>query len=159
MSSPRLSPHFSLDEFTRSQTASRRGIDNRVEPGSTIHTHLTALCRLLLQPIRDGLGPVHITSGYRSPNLNAAIGGSSTSQHADGLAADIVVSGYSPLEVCRWVVRNNLPYDQLIHEFGRWVHLSIAAAGDARRGEQLTAYKAEGKTVYSPGIHPIEALT
>ena len=159
MSRHQLSPNFNLDEFTRSQTATRRGIDNHVALDSTIHSNLVALCRQLLQPIRDGLGPVHITSGYRSPELNRVIGGSKTSQHCYGLAADIVVGGYSPFEVCEWVVNHNLPYDQLIHEFGRWVHLSIAAPGDFHRHQQLTAYKPKGKTAYTQGIHPIEVFT
>ena len=159
MSRIQLSPNFTLDEFTRSQTAIRRGIDNHIEPDSTLHSNLVALCRQLLQPIRDGLGPVHITSGYRSPELNRAIGGSKTSQHCDGLAADIVVSGYSPFEVCEWVVSHNLPYDQLIHEFGRWVHLSIAAQGDFHRHQLLTAYQSNGKTAYTQGIHLMEVFT
>jgi hypothetical protein len=158
MGRQQLSPNFYLDEFTRSQTATRRGIDNRVEPDSIIHTNLTALCRQLLQFIRDDLGPVHITSGFRSPELNIAIGGSTASQHCNGLAADIVVSGYTPFEVCEWVVSNNMPYDQLIHEFGSWTHISIAAQGDIHRQQQLTAYKVEGQSAYTQGIYHMDNL-
>ena len=142
----RLSRHFQLAEFLRSQTAARLGIDNGIEPGSTVEVNLQALCWRLLQPIRDGLGPVHVTSGYRCPALNKAIGG----------AADIVVTGYSPHAVCAWVVGECLPFDQLIHEFGQWTHIAIAPEANKSRREILTASRRDGQTVYQPGLHRIE---
>jgi len=129
----RLSEHFTLDEFTRSQTAARLGIPN--EPTPEDINRMRALCETILEPLRERVGrPIMITSGYRSPKLNRAIGGSPRSQHCRGEAADIVIPGMSPLDVCHALV--GLPFDQAIHEFGRWCHVSYARHP---RGERLTA--------------------
>ena len=151
-----LSKNFQLAEMLRSQTAARLGIDNGIEPGSTVQVNLQALSERLLQPIRDGLGPVHVTSGYRCPALNKAIGGSKASAHSYGRAADIVVTGHSPHAVCAWVMRELLPFDQLIHEFGQWTHIAIAPEENKARREILTATRQDGKTVYQPGLHRID---
>ena len=150
-----LSPNFHLAEFLRSQTAARLGIDNGIQPGSAVEVNLRALAELL-QPIRDGLGPVHVTSGYRCRALNKAIGGAATSAHSYGRAADIVVTGHAPHAVCAWVIRACLPFDQLIHEFGQWTHIAIAPEANKSRREILTAYKRDGKTVYQPGLHRLD---
>ncbi len=160
MSRVQLSRSFFLDEFTRSQTATRYGIAVEIPLGSDLHRNVLRLVNDVLQPVRDWLGPVHITSGYRPRILNSFIGGSDASQHLSALAADFVVSGRAPLEVCGWI-REHLPFafDQLIHEFGRWVHVSVAAEGATPRNETLTAYRnKEDKTVYAPGLHSIESL-
>lgn len=151
-----LSKNFQLGEFLRSQTAARLGIDNGIEPGSAVEVNLAALAARLLQPIRDGLGPVHVTSGYRCPALNKAIGGAATSAHSYGRAADIVVTGHSPHAVCAWVIRQCLPFDQLIHEFGQWTHIAIPREANKARREILTASRLAGKTVYRPGLHQID---
>lgn len=151
-----LSKNFQLAELLRSQTAARLGIDNSIEPGCLVEVNLRALCERLLQPIREGLGPVHVTSGYRCPALNQAIGGSQTSAHSYGRAADIVVTGYSPHAVCFWVMSQDLPFDQLIHEFGQWTHIAIAAADNKSRREILTASRQDGQTVYQPGLHRVD---
>ncbi|RDC60721.1 hypothetical protein HME9302_01936 [Alteripontixanthobacter maritimus] len=120
----RLSPHFTLREMTASPAAARRGIDNT--PGMAEIAALRRLCRRVLEPVRRHYDrPVVITSGYRSPRLNTAIGGSPTSQHARGEAADFTVPGVGNLEVCQWM-EANLNYDQLIYEFGEsgWIHVS-----------------------------------
>ncbi len=148
----KLSPNFSLDEFLVSQTAERHGID-MTPPGEVID-NLRRLCEGCLQPIRDALGPVYISSGYRPQELNQLIGGSLTSRHMSGDAADFRVAGMTPYEVCKRVEDMELPYDQLINEFDRWVHLGVA---DVLRGEELTAYR-DGKTKYAFGIHRIEDL-
>ena len=101
MSRIKLSPNFYLDEFTRSQVAVRHDITISVEPDSLVLENLRRLCVNVLQPLREALGPVHVTSGYRPLAVNILVGGSSRSQHIDGLAADIVVSGYTPFEVCQ----------------------------------------------------------
>jgi len=145
-----LSANFRLSEFVRSQTAARRGINNT--PAPAVIDRLERLCVELLQPIRDVLGPVHITSGYRSPILNAAIGGSSTSQHCQGDAADFVVTGHTVDDVARWVAESDLPYHQLIHEFGEWVHLSQAPAGDPPRRQVLSAVNTAKGTTYTEGL-------
>ena len=152
-----LSKHFHLQEFLRSGTAERLGIDNRIEPGSAVEANLQALCERLLQPIRGGLGPVHVTSGYRCPALNKALGGAGSSAHVYGRAADIVVTGHAPHAVCAWVIRACLPFDQLIHEFGQWTHIAIAPQDNKNRREILTAARQDGRTVYQPGLHRIDA--
>lgn len=133
----KLSPHFRLAEFLRSETAARRGIDNA--PPEHVVNSLAILCDELLEPIRERFGPVQITSGYRSPELNRAVGGSSGSQHIKGEAADLVVPGRSAFEVCE-IIRDelDLPFHQLIHEFGDWVHISMAPDATVPRRQCLT---------------------
>lgn len=157
----KLSDNFYLDEFTRSQTAVRHGIDMSVIEGGLVYSNLRRLCKTILQPIRNKLGPVHISSGYRPLALNKRIRGSSNSQHLNGKAADFTVSGYTPLQVAQWIDENLPHYDQVIHEFGRWVHVSIASAHRDPRSSCLTAIKVprrfrKPKTVYIPGILSIE---
>ncbi len=156
-----LSNNFNLHEFTLSQTASRLEIAVNVPPESAIFQALQKLCTQVLQPLRDSLGRViHITSGYRPPALNRHIGGSKRSQHMRGEAADIVVGGMNPLEVCQAIVRLNLPFDQLIHEFGRWTHVSVAPEHRSERGQTLTAWKNPSlkKTEYLQGLSSISEI-
>lgn len=150
----KLSQNFYLDEFTRSQTAARFGIDNSAPPAPSIR--LMRLCRNLLQPLRNEIGPIHISSGYRSPALNKKIGGSKNSQHPLGLAADITATGKTPHQLAACIHARG-GYDQLILEFGEWVHVSIPEKGGIARGEILTAVKVprpfrKPKTVYVPGL-------
>ena len=141
----RISPHFSYDELTRSDTGLRLGIVNT--PNGAQLRALTALCNNILEPISDGLKRrVWVSSGFRCPELNTAIGGSETSQHMKGEAADIEIEGLSTDEAFKAIVALNLPFDQIISEFGRWVHISYHEPG---RREQLYAIKDENKkTVY-----------
>ena len=141
-----LSQHFSLAEMERSQTALRLGIDNSAPCDERIN--LTRLCEEVLQPVRAHFGPVHVTSGYRCPALNKAIGGASSSQHCQGRAADFVIAGVKPIEICRWVADSGLPFDQLIEE-GTWTHLSWSASP---RGMVLTAHFDRGRVSYSEGL-------
>lgn len=152
----KLTRNFSLSEFTFSETAERLGIPVVIEPDSPEFLAVQRLALLVLQPVRDYFGPVVITSGYRPEALNIAIGGSPNSQHMKGEAADFVVPGYTPLEVCTWIRDADLPFDQLIHEFGRWVHVSIAVDREPR-GECLTAFRDPNRrrTVYVPDLVPI----
>ena len=144
-----LSEHFELAEFLVSETAARRGIAN--EPTPEINENLRRLCQLVLEPLRVKLArPVVITSGYRSPALNRAIGGSPTSHHMQGRAADLIVPGITPLAVCQAASQLKLPCVQIIHEFGRWTHLSVAISSE--RTQLLTAKLNQGKTVYEPGL-------
>ena len=122
-----LSEHFVLDEFVVSQTATRQGIDNT--PSPDVIARLTHLCRHILEPARQALGPLHISSGYRCPELNRAVGGSPDSQHMLGYAADVVPVKASKMELARWVVEHVPDFDQVILEFGKpdnpaWIHLS-----------------------------------
>ncbi len=144
-----LSEHFELAEFLVSETAARRGIAN--EPTPEIIDNLRRLCQLVLEPLRVKLvRPVVITSGYRSLALNRAVGGSPTSHHRQGRAADLIVPGITPLAVCQAASQLKLPCVQIIHEFGRWTHLSVAISNE--RTQLLTAKLSQGKTVYEPGL-------
>jgi hypothetical protein len=150
----KLSANFTLDEFLVSQTAARHGID--MTPPPEVVDNLRRLCEGCLQPLRAATNrPIFISSGYRSPELNQLIGGSKSSRHQTGEAADFLVSGMTPYDTCRLIVEMGLPYDQVIHEFGRWVHLGVA---DILRGEELTAYRKDGKTRYVFGIKTMEEL-
>lgn len=145
-----LSPHFTLAEMTRSSTATRKGIPN--EAPADVVKALKLLCENVLEPTRAHYGkPVRVTSGYRSPRLNTAIGGSVTSQHCKGEAADFTVEGESNLAVCQWIMRN-LKFDQVIYEFGEsgWVHCSYSA--HRLRNQKLTAKRVSGRTQYLPGL-------
>lgn len=156
-----LSENFFLDEFERSQTAARFGIDNSVRPGGPVFSNLKRLCQNYLQPLRNHIGkPITISSGYRSPELNKKIGGAKKSQHPHGLAADIHVDGMSNLELAQRI--SNLfvhphDFDQLVLEFDQWVHISAPAKFRDPRGDVFTAVKVPRtllapKTVYVRGL-------
>ncbi|MBI3771428.1 MAG: peptidase M15A [Gammaproteobacteria bacterium] len=150
-----LSRNFFLDEFTRSDIAARNGIMINVPLESIEFYNLTQLCLQVLQPIRDALGPVHITSGYRPPLVNKWVNGSKDSDHLRGQAADFVVAGHTPLQVCDLIAANLDTYHQLIHEFGQWTH--IAWHPGKALCDQMTAIKMprltrKPKTIYVPGI-------
>lgn len=149
----KLSKNFSLEEFLVSQTATRHGID--MTPPDWVIDNLGRLVKGCLQPLRDEAGPIFVSSGYRPPDLNLKIGGSKTSAHMTGDAADLKVINQSPFDTSELIVAMELPFDQVIHEFGRWVHLGVA---DILRGEKLTAYKMAGKTKYTHGIIKISDL-
>ena len=151
-----LSKNFTMTEFTKSQTAERKGIDNT--PQGEHLDAARALFENVVQPVRDFFGPTLINSGYRSPELNEAVGGSSRSQHCKGEAVDIEVPRVPNAELAEWT-RDNLEFDQLILEFytpgipdSGWVHVSYKADGSNRRSI-LTASRVDGKTQYSEGIN------
>lgn len=144
----KLSKNFDLQEFTASAKAKAKGISN--EPTPEALQNLTDLVQCLLQPIRDMIGrSFTITSGYRSPELNAAVGGVKTSQHNKGQAVDFVVQGMSPLDVCHLIRATGLEFDQLIYE-QTWVHLSYVK--DKNRKQILTATFTNGVAKYTPGL-------
>ena len=143
-----LSKHFTLEELTLSDYAIRNDIDNT--PDSDAVLNLITLCDKVLEPLRDIVKrPIQITSGYRSPFVNLGIGGSRTSQHSEGKAADIVVPNMSIDELFD-IASKFVPFDQCIHEFSRWLHISYN--GQANRKEVLWAVKENGKTVYKHSI-------
>lgn len=143
-----LSTHFTLEEMTFSDTATRLGIDNT--PPLDAVDRLEELCQTLLEPIRARYGAVRVTSGYRCPDLNRLIGSKDSSQHTRGEAADIQC-GARPLAVCRWLADSGMPFHQVIHEFGRWTHVSIAPRGESPRHQLLTIDKHGTRT----GLHEI----
>ena len=126
-----LSPHFTLAELVRSATADARGIDNR--PPELVISALRSLCVLLLEPVRGLLAsPLVVTSGYRCDALNSAVGGSPTSVHVLGLAADFHVPGEDAEAIFRYLARADLPFDQLLDERG-CIHIGLPRAGAPRR--------------------------
>ena len=146
----RLSTNFTLQEFTKSQTALRQGIDNT--PNNEHLENAKELFENVVQKVRDNFGVTVINSGYRGTALNEAVGGSSKSQHCKGEAVDIECPGTPNYDVGKWI-ENNLDFDQLILEFytpgipdSGWVHVSYKTE-DNRKGV-LTAMKEDGKTVY-----------
>ena len=144
----RLTEHFMLEELVRSEIAVRKGLDNT--PTEDIIQNLNILAGAL-ERVRDLLGgPIFISSAYRSPKVNSAVGGSKTSAHLEGLAADFVCPSFgTPKEICIEIAASGLAFDQLIYE-GSWVHLSV----DPRYRQQvLTAVFSNGKATYSQGIH------
>jgi len=150
-----LTANFSLHELTKSETALRMGFDNT--PGDVETESLRLLCENVLQPVRDHFGKgVKVNSGFRSPESNAAVGGSKTSDHCKGQAADIEIPGVPNAELAQWIM-DNLEYTQLILEFytpgipdSGWVHVSYDP-GNLKK-QELTAMKVAGKTQYVPGL-------
>jgi len=149
----KISEHLSLSEVTRSETAKRRGISNI--PTEEHLENFKILAENVFEKIRANFRcPIHISSGYRSNELNDAIGGSKTSQHSKGQAIDIDMDGSSHgvtnADVYNFI-KDNLDYDQLIWEFGTdsnpdWVHVSYTK--DKNRKQRLKAVRANGKTSY-----------
>tara|TARA_R100000458_G_C8163409_1_gene166617 strand:- start:188 stop:655 length:468 start_codon:yes stop_codon:yes gene_type:complete len=145
----RLSKNFTLSEVARSNTARRLGIDNTPK-----NHHLKSMQRLitnLIQPMRDALGPIRITSGYRSPELNRAIGGSKKSQHSKAEAVDIQFWSEGQMKnqiIYDWVLKSGIEFDQMINEFDfAWIHISLKEKNN--RKEVLEAYKdKDGDTAY-----------
>lgn len=138
-----LSQHFTLEELTQSQAAARLGLDNT--PSEQAILNLERLCDTILEPARAELGPLLISSGYRSPDVNAAVGGSRSSAHMKGNAADVIPLKASKLDFARWI-RDNVSVDQLILEFGSltepsWCHVSA----DPRLRGQVLRILADGK--------------
>jgi hypothetical protein len=147
----RLTDHFSLAELTQSETAARRQIDNT--PSPAVVENLTRTAQTLEQ-VRTLLGarPILVSSGYRSPAVNTAVGGAANSAHMTGLAADFICLGFgSPLEICRKIAASNIPFDQLIQE-GTWVHIGLAPAAQKPRQQVLTANFGPGTTTYVNGL-------
>ena len=150
---PDFPKEFPLAELVRSDNATRKGIDNTPTPEH--EENLLALVTHVLLPLRKAMnGPIKVTSGYRSPKLNADTPGSSiTSQHSHGQAADLVTGGSFTNAAMFDYIRKNLPFDQMIWEFGSkkepaWVHVSYR--GTKRRGQVLRAVKSGTATHYQP---------
>ena len=147
-----LSKHFTLEEMTKSMTATRKGIDNT--PGSGEIKNLGNLCYEVLEPVRAHFDKaVSISSGFRSEALCEAIGSKKKSQHALGCAADFEINGVPNIQVAYWLT-NNVDFDQCIMEFfdkddpaGGWIHVSYDKEGSNRK--QVLTF--DGKK-YSEGL-------
>ena len=151
--------YFTIQELTKSATATRLGIDNTAD--ALVRYNLTALIENVLDPLREAWGaPIIVTSGYRCDRLNKAVGGATSSQHCKGEAADIRSvsdSRADNMRLMKLLIRLKLPFDQLICEYpdahGRpdWIHVSYSRTKN--RGSKLTAIRAGKKTLYSQGIN------
>ena len=139
-----LSDHFTLDEATYSETAVRLGINNQP---STLQLENMKFAASQLEKIRELTGALKINSWLRLPDVNVAVGGSKISSHMDGWAIDVGSSKYTPIELCHLVEQSGIKFDQMIHEFGRWMHISFAPE---MRQQKLTIYRPENK--YKSGI-------
>ena len=150
----RISKNFSLSEMVKSATAVRLGVDN--SPSSIHLVNLTHLAIHILQPVRDQFGVITINSGYRSPTLNAKVGGSKTSQHCNGQASDFESFSTPNPDLAKWIAKN-LDFDQLILEFydgkdpnSGWIHCSYNLMGN--RKKIMTALKTKSGVVYRIGF-------
>jgi hypothetical protein len=143
-----LSTHFTLAEFTRSESAKRHGVSNQPTPEHL--ENIKILCERVLEPIRLKFGPINISSGYRSKLLNHYIGGSLRSQHCEGKAADLDMDGMGGVtnkQIFEYI-KSELEFDQLINEFNYgWIHVSYNLGKN--RNQILNATKVNNKTVYS----------
>ena len=150
----RLSKNFALSEMVKSATAERLNVDN--SPSDIHLVNLTHLAIHILQPVRDQFGVITINSGYRSPALNAKVGGSKTSQHCNGQAADFESFSTPNPDLAKWIA-NNLEFDQLILEFydgvnpnSGWIHCSYNLMGN--RKKIMTALKTKSGVQYKTGF-------
>lgn len=140
----KLSENFTLEELTRTST----GLNNT--PNTEEIENLRELVVNVLQPAREALGPIRITSGFRSPEVNKKVGGADSSQHTKGEAADLMMSGGNK-RLLDWIIAN-VEFDQIISEFPdangnpQWVHVSYSKGNN--RNQTLKAIKKNGKTRY-----------
>jgi hypothetical protein len=142
-----ISKNFTLEEFTESKTADELDIENNPSPEAKLN--LAMLCKNVLEPLREAVNvPIVITSGYRSRELNKAVGGVPDSQHTKGQAADIIVPGYNLKDAFNFI-RENLVFDQAIYEeglHGDWIHVSYKHG--ANRRMPMISYYTNGKREY-----------
>lgn len=142
-----LSEHFPLEEATYSETAVRMGIDNNP---SLVQLENMKFVASQMEKVRVLLGNngIKVNSWLRLPDVNVAVGGSKISSHMDGWAVDFTCAKFGdPLAVCNAIAASDLKFDQMIHEFGRWTHISFAPE---MRGQKLTIFRPENK--YKPGL-------
>jgi hypothetical protein len=143
-----LTSHFALEDFLVSQTAKRLGLSN--DPPPDVLLRLQTLAETLEQ-IRSLLGnkPITVSSGYRSPAVNAAVGGSKSSAHMAGYAADFTCATFgTPMQIIDGLKGTRVAFDQMIHEFGSWVHISI----DPRMRREILTIDNQGTR---PGLLPV----
>ena len=148
--------YFSIDELSASTEARRMGIDNT--PTLVAAANLAALVEAVLDPLREKYGrPIIVSSGYRCQRLNRAVGGSATSQHVSGEAADIYVTRPREMAELFSLIYYTLPYDQLIWERGTdeapaWIHVSYRRGGDMANRYQCLRYDGKKYYPYKPTL-------
>ena len=143
-----MTPHFTLDELTASETAERNGWDNT--PNEQELANLQRLAEFL-EDVKEALGgkPIMVNSAFRSKQVNDAVGSKDSSQHRVGCAVDIRVPQLTPDQVVQAIIASGLPYDQVIREFDRWTHLSIPNTPDAAPRKQALIIDKTGTRVYA----------
>jgi zinc D-Ala-D-Ala carboxypeptidase len=142
-----LSPNFTLEELTTSEIAERKGLDNT--PNATEVGNLVRVAELLEQ-VRTLLGkPILVNSAFRSKPVNDAVGSRDTSQHRLGCAADIRVPGLTPKQVVQACIDANVPFDQIIEEFGSWTHISVPNTKEQQPRRQTLIIDKNGTRPYN----------
>jgi len=122
----KITQNFSLNELIESPTARRKGFNEQFLPPQIVVKNLISLCINVLQPLRVYLGvPIIVTSGYRCGRLNRSIKGAVNSQHMIGEAVDIRVPNMQTIDICKAVIEERIEFDQMIEEYGVWVHISF----------------------------------
>jgi hypothetical protein len=143
-----MTPHFTLDELTASETAERNGWDNT--PNEQELANLQRLAEFL-EDVKEALGgkPIMVNSAFRNKQVNDAVGSKDSSQHRVGCAVDIRVPGLTPDQVVRAIIASGLPYDQVIREFDRWTHLSVPNTPDAAPRKQALIIDKAGTRAFA----------
>ena len=134
-----ITPHFTLEEATYSDTAVRRDIPNKPTPAVWANMQAAALH---LEKVRDITGPLHVNSWYRQPLVNQLVGGAKDSAHMTGFAIDCTSTDYTPYELCKMVIDSGIKFDQIILEFNRWMHISF----DPKMRQQVLS-------IFKPGMY------
>jgi uncharacterized protein YcbK (DUF882 family) len=143
-----MTPHFTLDELTASETAERNGWDNT--PNEQELANLQRLAEFL-EDIKKALGgkPIMVNSAFRNKQVNDAVGSKDSSQHRVGCAVDIRVPGLTPDQVVRAIIASGLPYDQVIREFDRWTHVSVPNTPEAAPRKQALIIDKAGTRAFA----------
>jgi zinc D-Ala-D-Ala carboxypeptidase len=148
--SMQISEHFTLEEMSFSEAAARLGLDNTPGPAIIVNLTRTAATMEIIRALLRAMS-INVHSGYRSPQVNRAVGGAATSAHCRGLACDFVCPAFgAPLEIARAILSSAIEFDQLILEYG-WVHVGLAQGGALSRREALT--KRSAGAAYEYGIN------
>jgi hypothetical protein len=154
-----ISSNFTLGMLVR--TDNRKYIEKNLTASQYFLDNLSRLCSEVLEPVRTLMGGVSISSCFRCKDLNSAIGGAKNSQHTVGEAADIeypgATSGAPLKEAFNKIAFSNIPYSQIIFEFGEWIHIGLIDPKlyPNKKGEKLVATRVKGKTIYTAVINPI----
>jgi len=143
-----MTPHFTLEELTASETAERNGWDNT--PNEQELANLQRLAEFL-EELKTVLGgkPIMVNSAFRNKQVNDAVGSKDSSQHRVGCAVDIRVPGLTPDQVVRAIIASGLPYDQVIREFDRWTHLSVPNTPEAAPRKQALIIDKAGTRAFA----------
>jgi uncharacterized protein YcbK (DUF882 family) len=143
-----MTPHFTLDELTASETAERNGWDNT--PNEQELANLQRLAEFL-EDVKEALGgkPIMVNSAFRNKQVNDAVGSKDSSQHRVGCAVDIRVPGLTPDQVVKAIIVSGLPYDQVIREFDRWTHVSVPNTPEAAPRKQALIIDKAGTRAFA----------